>query len=286
MSTVQLRHGDCVEFIRGLDDNSVDLALYDPPYFMGYKPLVHKGKNYVRLVEAWDNQWESVDQYLEWCRAWLTETWRVLKPGGTILVFGSHHTIFHVHVLMATLQITGQSGSAFTFRNFLVWHVTNAPPFVLAKAHGLYVQSSQYINVFTKGKRAAYFDYEFLKELNGGKQHRDWFLLPQERNRERVGHPSQKPRSFIQTLVQAHAPREGLVVDCFLGSGTTGLACASTNRNFIGSDISEEYVRMAYDRLRGTLRREGYVVKESEGEGGGDSRAFQLLVGQSSEGSV
>jgi site-specific DNA-methyltransferase (adenine-specific) len=269
-----LSHRDCVDLLKKTPDESIDLALYDPPYFMGKKPFVNKEKGYARLVADWDNQWETTAEYLEWCGIWLRETARVLKPGGTILVFGSTHTVFDVHLLMRELRPDGEE-PYFTFRNFVTWHLTNAPPIFMAKAEGLYARSSQYFNYFVKGKRPAYFDYDYLKELAGGVQHRDWFLLPNEKNTERVGHPSQKPLGFITTLVNAHCPPGGTVMDVFLGSGTTAVAAVMTQRNFVGCDASLEYVIMAEERLRTKLIKSSASIKRMVGTGE-DSKDFVL----------
>lgn len=239
--SIQITKSDALSFLKTLEDNSIDCALYDPPYFMGKKPFVNEKKKYTRLVEDWDNQWNNLEEYLAWCEQWIIETKRVLKPGGSFLVFGSHHCAFDTHVLMR---------KHLDFRNFIPWFITNAPPIFMAKQSGVYAYSCQYINYFSKG-RVAFFDYDYLKSENDDKQQRDFIIIyPNKPTSERVGHPSQKPLKLIERLVKAHCPEDGIVLDIFAGSGTAALACKNTNRSNISCEISDEYYDMILKRLQ------------------------------------
>lgn len=231
---------DCMDLLSQLDDESVDLFLCDPPYFMGNKPFINRVKKYKRMVAEWDNQWKSELVYWGWCLDWGILTKKKLKPGGVILVTGTFHNAFGMHDLLGDLQ--------YTFRNFITWFKPNAMPIFMAKKMGAYAYSCEYINYFSKGK-VAYFGYDYLKELNNGKQHRDIFIVNNRPHSESVGHPTQKPLVLWNPLVQAHCPPDGLVVDFFAGSGTTGVVAKQTGRNYILGEASEAYCEMIKERL-------------------------------------
>ena len=232
---------DCLDLIDQLDDESVDLVLVDPPYFMGKKPFINKAKQYKRVVEDWDNQWETLEGYLLWANTWLTRSWDKLKPGGSILITGTFHNIFDIRNDLTNI--------GYTFRNFVTWFKPNAMPIFMAKQMGVYAYSCEYILYFSKGK-VTYFGYDYLKELNDGKQHRDIFIIPNRPHSESVGHPTQKPLKLWRPLVQAHCPDDGLVVDFFAGSGTTGVAAIETGRDYILGEASEAYCKMIEERIK------------------------------------
>jgi len=121
-------------------------------------------------------------------------------------------------------------------------------PIMMAKAMGVYAYSCEYVLYYSNGK-VAYFGYDYLKELNDGKQHRDLFVIHNRPHSESVGHPTQKPLKLWETLVQAHCPPGGLVVDFFAGSGTTGVAAINTGRQFILGEPNQEYCDMILERL-------------------------------------
>lgn len=242
LETNKIYNLDCLDLIRELDDESVDLVLVDPPYFMGDKPFVNEAKQYERVVEDWDNQWATLEGYLFWVNWWLMNMKPKLKSGGSVLITGTFHNIFDIR---NELIRTG-----YDFRNFITWFKPNAMPIMMAKAMGVYAYSCEYILYYSKGK-VAYFGYDFLKELNDGKQHRDLFIIHNRPHSESVGHPTQKPLKLWEILVEAHCPKGGLVVDFFAGSGTTGVAAIKTGRNYILGEINPEYVKMTIERIGG-----------------------------------
>lgn len=242
---------DCIDFLEKLDDESVDLFLLDPPYFMGDKEFKNKKKNYERVVEDWDNQWRSMYEYLDWCEIWLEISYEKLKPGGTILITGTFHNAFDIHIMLKYMggYIDGEwVEPLWTFRNFIPWFKPNAMPIFMAKQMGVYAYSCEYINYFSKGP-VAYFNYDGLKAYNDDKQHRDIFIINNRPHSESVGHPTQKPMKLWHLLVNAHCPHLGLVVDFFAGSGTTAIAAYKNDVNYILNDVNSEYVEMANKRI-------------------------------------
>ena len=134
------------------------------------------------------------------------------------------------------------------FRNIITWFVTNAMPIKFAKQIGLYAYSCQYILYYSKGTDT-YLDYEYLKSLNNGKQHRDIFIEPSRKHNTNLKHPTRKPDELIIKLIKAHSQKNAVVLDFFLGSGTTALCAKQLNRHFIGVENNEEYFNEALWRL-------------------------------------
>ena len=89
-----LENKDCLEYIKSLDDNSVDLVLTDPPYFIGFDG----GK-------GWDSSWKTESDYLDWCRKWTTECVRVLKPNRMLVVWGTLKTDTSARQILNILDI-------------------------------------------------------------------------------------------------------------------------------------------------------------------------------------
>lgn len=232
-------HGDCLAVLDKIPSNSIHQILVDPPYKLGKVKFENKEKQYSRVVEEWDNQWENESDYAMWCRRWLMQSKRVLVDGGSIQVFCSHHNIKEVKYGLDEML---------TFRNMIPWYVTNAMPIKFAKKIGIYAHSCQYILYYSKGP-IRHFDYEYLKGINGGKQHRDIFIQSARKHHPNLKHPTRKPDALIEKLIQAHSRPGDIVLDYFLGSGTTAVNARRLGRNFIGSDSQSEYIEEAVWRL-------------------------------------
>jgi site-specific DNA-methyltransferase (adenine-specific) len=231
---------DCLDLLAELQDDSVDLVLIDPPFCMGDKPFINEDLQYKRVNEPWDNQWANKSEYAEWCSRWAYASARKLAAGGSMLVFSSFHS-------NAILQ-RALDGSGLIQRNFVTWFVPNATPILRAKQMGSYAHSCLYIFYYSKGP-VKFFDYEYLKRLNGGSQHRDLIVMERCPHSERLGHPTQKSLKLIAQFVRTHCAPGGLVVDFFMGSGTTAEAAITSGRDFVGGDTNPYYYQMTVDRL-------------------------------------
>jgi len=231
--------GDCLEIMKKFPKKSIDLVIADPPYFLGNKPFENKKKKYKRVVERWDNQWKTKEEYLDWCGKWICETKNILIKGGSVLVFGTFHNAMNLKILLEDF---------FTFRNFITWFKPNAMPIMLAKKMGVYAYSCEYINYFSKGN-AKFFNYDYLKQINGNKQHRDLIIINNRPHSENVGHPTQKPLKLIKQLIETHSKEKDMVLDLFLGSGTTAVVSEKLNRRWIGIELNPEYCEIAKQRI-------------------------------------
>ena len=232
---------DALELVKGIDDESVDLVIIDPPYNNKIKDFKIEEKQYVRISESWDDYTD--EEYYELIKSNLIEYKRVMKKGASILVFGSFYNAFDIHILMREL---------FIFRNFVTWYKSDAMPIKFAKQIGLYAYSCEYINYFSKGKVKT-FNYDLAKRLNGNKQQRDVLMF--SGLHENTGHPSTKSLKLIEYLIKIHSKEGDLVLDNFAGSFTTALACEKLRRNWICGDNKKEYVEIGKKRIENYRRQ-------------------------------
>ncbi len=245
----QILTGDCIEVMRQLPDCSVDAVFADSPYNLQlgaktlYRPEDQTAARAVR--DDWDS-FESMSEYDDFTRAWLTECKRVLKPDGAMWVIGSYHNIFRVGAIMQDL--------GFWILNDIVWVKTNPMPNFRGTR---FTNAHETLIWATPRKTGKYtFNYETMKKLNGGKQMRsDWGInicLGEERVKGSDGkslHNTQKPMDLLRRVILASTKAGDVILDPFVGSGTTAAAAKELGRNFIGIDREESYVQAARDRV-------------------------------------
>jgi len=224
------------ELLKKIQDKTVDLVLIDPPYNCKESNFEIKEKSYKRISEKWDSY--TPKEYKELMINSFKESYRVMREGGSILVFGIFYNAFDIHIWLRDI---------FTFRNFITWFKGNAMPIKFAKQIGLYSYSCEYINYFSKGKVKT-FNYNLAKILNGGKQQRDLLNFPTKPDGN-INHPSQKNLDLIKYLVKIHSNENDLVLDYFAGSFTTALACEELKRKWICCDENKEYVEIGKTRI-------------------------------------
>ncbi|ATI40739.1 modification methylase [Pacificitalea manganoxidans] len=243
----QILDGDCIERMRALPENSVDLIFADPPYNLQLKGALHRPDN--SMVDAVDDEWDqfaSFAAYDKFTREWLAAARRILKPDGAIWVIGSYHNIFRVG---AALQDAG-----YWLLNDVVWRKSNPMPNFrgkrLTNAHETMIWAS-------KSDTAKYtFNYEALKSLNEGVQMRSDWVLPICTGHERLknakgekAHPTQKPESLLHRVLIATTNPGDVVLDPFFGTGTTGAVAKMLGRDFIGIEREAEYREVAAARI-------------------------------------
>ena len=309
---------DCLEGLKKLPSQSVQLAILDPPYF--------------RIKDdEWDNQWETFDKYLNWIEEVCLEVKRVLKENGSLYIFGDDERIAYIQVRL---------DKHFTFLNSLVWYKPNNIPIKYAHNHlkycpmserilfysvqpsktglqfvedkyvkpknpmGLYLASEieksgknrielaklflsktggmtgcisnwingdnfplkeQYIKIKEflgeeylrreyEDLRREYEDlrreYEDLRRpFNYQKGIYEVISIPIITERENTEHSTTKPKKLIDIFVRASSNEGDIVLDCFMGSGTTAIASKYNLRKFIGFEINPDYIKIVNKRL-------------------------------------
>ena len=246
--------GDCVEVMSKLPSGSVDLILTDPPYNAsnGGVNLPHNrtGGPYFKVNEEWDKFGQYSD-YVDFTRRWVKEGDRVLSAEGNIMVCSSFHNIGEVIIVLKE--------RGYKFINLITWRKTNPMPNITKR---MLTHSTEFIAWFSKGKGWT-FNYEDMKKYNKGKQLKDVWDLPACQGTERVkgsngraAHPTQKPTKLFKMLVEMASKEHDIVLDPFVGSGTTSVVCQELNRNWVGVDSNAEYIKMANKRVREVKRKQ------------------------------
>jgi len=207
--------GDCLEVMKGIPDKAVDLVLTDPPYNASNSNISCIDKHYATVDEEWDKGFEIT---------FLHECLRVLREGGTALIFCSYH------LLGDYLK------SGYKVQQIIHWTKTNPFP-AIAK---VYTPNVEYIIWFIKSN-----PYYFNKKESG----QNIITTNVCQGKERTSHPTQKPQDLINKLLLVHSEPENVVLDPFLGSGTTSTACKSLGRRFIGIEQEPKYCEIAQRRL-------------------------------------
>ena len=239
-------HGDCIESLKSLPENSVDLIFADPPYNLQlqndlYRPNMTK-------VDAVNDGWDKFDGFAEYdafTRGWLSASRRVLKDTGTIWVIGSYHNIYRVGALMQDL--------GFWILNDIVWTKNNPTP----NFRGVRFTNAHETIIWAQKKKGAKytFNHQSMKALNDDLQMRSDWYLPIVTGKKRLkvngkkAHSTQKPEALLYRVIMASSNPGDVVLDPFFGSGTTGAVAKKLGRNWIGIERDKKYIRVAQKRI-------------------------------------
>lgn len=239
----QLILGDAFKELAGLSDESFDMVFADPPYFLSNDGLSCSGGKQVSVNKGEWDRGTSTDEKHDFNRRWIRECRRVLTINGTIWISGSFHNIYSCGMALE------QEG--FRILNNITWQKLNPPPNLACRC---FTHSTETILWARKDDKRAkhYFNYDLMKEINGGKQMKDVWEGPltPKAEKECGKHPTQKPLYLLERIIQASTPEGARVLDPFVGSGTTCVAAKRLGRTSTGIDASEEYLSIAAARLK------------------------------------
>lgn len=241
---VTLLQGDAMQALQSLPDNSVDVVWTDPPYFLSNDGISCQAGKMVSVNKGgWDKS-QGLELDHEFNRQWIAECRRVLKPTGTIWVSGTHHVYFSVG--MALME------QGFRILNDIIWEKPNPPPNLGCRCFTHSTEVLLWASKAPKGSRDKYtFNYADMVAENGGKQMKNvWRMTAPGKDEKALGkHPTQKPISLVARSLRASTQPGDIVLDPFMGSGTTGVAATMLGRRFIGIERDEAYVDLARARL-------------------------------------
>ncbi|MBR6231674.1 MAG: site-specific DNA-methyltransferase [Alphaproteobacteria bacterium] len=240
-------HGDCLKELKKIPEKSVDMVFADPPYFMQTSGTLNRsdGTKFSGIKESWD-KFDNLHAYDDFCRTWLGECRRILKKNGTIWVIGSFQNIYRLGYLMQEM--------GFWILNDVVWTKPNAPP----NFTGTRLQNRHETLLWCSPKKGApyTFNYQTLKALNAGKQENSvWNIgicIGPERLKDSEGHKlhaTQKPEKLLTKIILASTKPGAIVLDPFMGTGTTGAVAKLLGRHFIGIEKDEKYISPALERI-------------------------------------
>ena len=253
-----------------LDEKSVDLVFADPPYFLSNGGFTcQSGRRAPVAKGEWDRSL-GLDAEYAFALQWLSACRRVLKATGSIWVSGTQHGIFAVGFALQKL--------GFRLLNTVTWFKPNASPNLSCR---YFTHSTELLIWASPGHRGPLrhqFNYLAMKNVNGGKQMRDVWMLPRAGEEELAPdglgrlwsqltprkeekswgkHPTQKPLALLERIIAASTSVSDLVLDPFSGSGTTGVAALRLGRRYLGIELEPEYLRISRRRLEEVARADG-----------------------------
>lgn len=220
--TITIIQGNAIELLKTLPSNSVELLVTDPPYKLT-KGGNSDGKNSKRPKGILSTNKEIMDNIPKFSE-WLPDCFRVLKNGSHAYIMSNFKNLFE---LQSEIVKAG-----FKISNLLVWEKNNCTP------SQFYMKNCEYILFCRKGAA------KYINDIGGSKtvHHFDNILGNKI-------HPTEKPINLMKLYIANSSNKGDMVLDPFMGSGTTGQAAIELNRNFIGFEISEEYFKTAEYRL-------------------------------------
>lgn len=231
-----LKNDDCLKAMRGIKEASADLIFADPPYNLsGDGFLTVKNGKPAKLDKG---EWDKIDNLHGFNLQWIKECKRVLAPSGTLWISGTLHN--HPSVGIALKE------AGFWILNDVIWYKPNATPLL---SQNRFAPSTELIWVASKDKNY-FFNYDLAKQMNGGKQMRNLWTINAQRHT--TSHPTEKPEGLLERIVSIGSKEGQLVLDPFLGSGTTGVVAKRLKRNFIGIEIDPKYFKIAKNRIEST----------------------------------
>ena len=241
-----LIQGNSLEVLKNIKPESIDMIFADPPYFLSNNGITCQGGKMVSVNKgSWDklsDNGTSIEEKHKFNRKWINLCKKVLKPNGTIWISGTMHNIYSVGMALE------QEG--FKIINNITWQKTNPPPNLACRC---FTHSTETILWAKKNDKKShyFFDYNKMKEMNGGKQMKDvWIGSLTKPSEKKCGkHPTQKPEYLLEKIVLASTEKGQIILDPFCGSGTTGVEAVRFGRKFIGIDLSEEYLQITKKRL-------------------------------------
>lgn len=247
--------GDCIEMLNRFDFK-FDMIFADPPYHLSNDGIsVQSGKMVSVNKGDWDKSQGFEEDYL-FDKAWLTACRDKLKKDGTIWVSGTYHNIFSIARCLSELN--------FKILNCVTWVKTNPPPNLSCR---YFTHSAEYILWARKEEKVPhYFNYELMKQMNGGTQMRDVWTLPAIAKWEKNSgkHPTQKPLGVLSRIILASTKEGAWILDPFAGSSTTGIAANLFNRRYLGIDQDEKFLALSKARkeeIKSLEKRQEFYTK-------------------------
>lgn len=246
----QLYNDDCFKILAHLPEASFDMIFADPPYMISSSGTSCQNGRLVKINKGKWDQSSGIEQDFEFHKEWLRLCKRLLKPDGTIWVSGTYHSILSCGFAMLLLE--------YHILNDIAWFKPNASPNLSCK---YFTASHEELLWARKSKKAKhYFNYDAMKNGDFPKdclkkpnlQMRSvWSIFTTPPGEKTFGkHPTQKPLALLERIITASTRENDLILDPFMGSGTTGVAAIKLKRRFVGIDTNPEYVELSRKRIQ------------------------------------
>ncbi len=246
---IRLYHGNSFEILDAIyakhgDKGYFDCIFADPPYFLSNGGITcHAGKMVKVDKGDWDKS-QGTEVNHEFNRAWLERCQRVLKPNGTLWVSGTHHVIFSIGYAMQQL--------GFKILNDIAWEKPNPPPNLSCR---YFTHSTETILWAAKTEKSRHvFNYPEMRKVTGKQMKTVWTMsAPGGAEKEHGKHPTQKPLALIERCLLASTNPGDLVLDPFLGGGTTAVAALRIKRRCVGIELDAHHAQLAVKRADGEI---------------------------------
>ena len=243
--TNQIIKGDALEIMRQIPDDSVDVTFADPPF------------NLKKSYEQYEDDKETRD-YLGWCKQWLNEMVRITKPSGSIFVHNIPKWLTYYSCYLNEIAY---------FKHWIAWDAMGAPlgKTILPNHYGIlwYVKSKNFKFYDIRAPHRYCRQCQALLKDYGGKKHlihpfgtlvsdvwTDIYRIRHAKRRDE--HPCQLPVHLLERLILMVTDEGDIVLDPFIGTGTTAVAAKCLGRQYIGIDIDEKYVQISRKKLEET----------------------------------
>jgi len=250
-----LIQNDAFEVLPLIPDGYADHCITDPPYsvsdydhkkkigWLNSNKYWSDTKKFKKINENWDKFYG--DDYEVFTISWLKEIFRIVKPNGNLIIFGSYHNIYKIGYLLQKLNKR--------VINSIVWYKRNAFPNITQR---MFCESTEHIiwatNNDKKHAKNWIFNYQVMKKINNGVQMRNVWDIPMTPKSEKTygGHPAQKNKEVVERLVLGCTNKKDVIIDPFMGAGTIPLACLENSRKCVGIEKNTQYFSTACKRLK------------------------------------
>lgn len=232
----------CIDGLKNLPDESVDLIFTDPPYFQYRAQNVQGLKNHKDVETEFEfDSFSNEEEYLNFLEEVLTECFRVAKPGAAGYIWCGDDFVSYINRMVDRV--------GFKFRKVIHWHKTN--PFPAIYTRKMFANSMELLVHFSKGTPKTW-NHKHVNEMH------NFIQAPICMGKERTKHKTQKPLKVCIPYIEISSNPGDLVLDPFIGSGSTAVAAKMLGRNFIGFEISKEFCEISEKRLAEVSEKMNY----------------------------
>ncbi len=230
----EIYNESCIDGLKKMKNDSVDLIFTDPPYFQYRAKNVSRLKNHKDVVTEFEfDGFKTEEEYLSFLEDVLRECFRIAKPGAAGYIWCGDDFVSYINRIVEKV--------GFQFRKVIHWHKTN--PFPAIYTRKMFANSMELLVHFSKGTPKTW-NHKHVNEMH------NFIEAPICMGKERTAHKTQKPLKVCIPFLEISSNPGDLVLDPFMGSGSTAVAAKMLGRNFIGFETNAEYCRIAEKRLR------------------------------------